>query len=62
MGFLQAKTLLQGIFPTQDLTQVSRIAGKFFAVWATREALIYHILFQNPVSSSDLCPELYTHI
>ena len=30
--------LLQGIFPTQDWTQVSRIAGGFFTVWATREA------------------------
>ena len=31
--------LLQGIFPTQGLTQVSCIAGGFFTVWATREAL-----------------------
>ena len=45
-GILQARTrvgslsLLQGIFPTQDWTQVSRIAGRFFTSWATREALI----------------------
>ena len=31
-------SLLQGIFPTQGLTQVSRIAGGFFTSWATREA------------------------
>ena len=31
--------LLQGIFPTQDQTQVSRIAGRFFTKWDTREAL-----------------------
>ena len=31
--------LLQGIFPTQDRTQVSHIAGGFFTLWATRVAL-----------------------
>ena len=31
--------LLQGICPTQDQTQVSDIAGIFFTIWATREAL-----------------------
>ena len=30
--------LLQGIFPTQGLTWVSCIAGRFFTDWATREA------------------------
>ena len=30
-------SLLQ-IFPTQDQTQVSHIAGGFFTSWATREA------------------------
>ena len=30
-------TLLQGIFPTQNWTQVSCIAGRFFTIWATRE-------------------------
>ena len=34
-------SLLQGIFPTQDRTQVSRIAGRFFTSWATREAQEY---------------------
>ena len=28
----------QGIFPTQDQSQVSHIAGRFFTNWATREA------------------------
>ena len=34
-------SLLQGIFLTQDQTQISCIAGRFFTIWATREALIY---------------------
>ena len=44
MGILQARTgvgchaLLQGILPTRDGTQVSRIAGGFFTSWATKEA------------------------
>ena len=29
--------LLQGIFPTQNQSQVSRIAGRFFISWATLE-------------------------
>ena len=44
-GILQARILewvatpfLQGIFPTQDQTQVSHIVGRFFTIWATREA------------------------
>ena len=34
-------SLLQGIFPTRDWTQVSRTAGSFFTSWATREAQGY---------------------
>ena len=34
-------SLLQGIFPTRDRTQVSRTAGRFFTSWATREAQEY---------------------
>ena len=30
-------SLLRGIFPTQDWTQVLCIAGRFFTSWATRE-------------------------
>ena len=33
--------LLQGIFPTQDQTQIFHIAGGFFTVWATGEAQRY---------------------
>ena len=31
-------SLLQGIFPTQGLTQVSHIAGGFFTSWATSKS------------------------
>ena len=34
-------SLLQGIFPPRDGTWVSRIAGKCFTLWATREAHRY---------------------
>ena len=33
-------SLLQGIFPPRDRTQVSHIAGGFFTSWATREAQV----------------------
>ena len=33
--------LLQGIFPTQDRTRVSCIAGRFFTSWATSIFLVY---------------------
>ena len=33
-------SLLQEIFPTQDWTQVSHIAGELFTSWPAREALI----------------------
>ena len=36
-------SLLQGIFPTPDQTWVPCIAGRFFAMWATREALVLYI-------------------
>ena len=39
-----SRSLLQGIFPTQGWTQVSRIAGGFFTSWATREALENNIM------------------
>ena len=48
--------LLQEIFPTQgwnsglphcDRTQVSHIAGGFFTIWATREALFIHCIYQH---------------
>ena len=33
--------LLQGLFPTQDQTQISCIGGGFFTIWATKEAKEY---------------------
>ena len=51
MGILQA-TILElvarhkGIFPTQDQTQASLIAGRFFTIWAIREALQANREFQ----------------
>ena len=49
-------SLLQGIFPTQELTRVSCIAGGFFISWATREAqhrtynrCLIHIFFESYV-------------
>ena len=36
-----SRSLLQGIFPTQDQTQVSYIAGRLLTSWATREAQEY---------------------
>ena len=38
---LDCCSLLQGIFPTQDPTQVSCIAGGFFTSWVTRETQQY---------------------
>ena len=47
-GFLQARILESVAFPfsrgssqPRDQTQVSRIAGRFFISWATREAQEY---------------------
>ena len=37
-------SLLQGIFPTRDQTQVSHIAGRLFTIWATREVQIYSLI------------------
>ena len=39
--------LLQGIFPTQNQTQVSCLAGGFFTVWATREAQLSIDKYKN---------------
>ena len=51
-------SLLQGIFPTQDWTQVSGIASGFFTSWATREAHSW-IIFHN--WSEMLAHKLKTH-
>ena len=41
-------TFLQGIFPTQELNQVSCMAGGFFISWATREALLIYKILKFP--------------
>ena len=50
--------LLQGIFPTQDGTWVSRIAGRFFTIWATREALKHWTIRETPKSIDWLMPQI----
>ena len=45
-------SLLQGIFPTRDRTQVSLIAGRFFSIWATRET---RSTCHDPFLIRDLC-------
>ena len=45
--------LLQGIFPTQGQTQISRIAREFFTIWATREALSTHYLLPKHAKQSE---------
>ena len=57
-GILQARILewvaisfSRGSSPPKDQTRVSHIAGRFFTIWATREAiyvLIYGICFSLP--------------
>ena len=49
--------LLQGISQPRDRTQVSCIAGKFFTIWATREALRLHER-THPPSSFILFPRI----
>ena len=44
----QPHFLLQEIFPTQDWTRVSYVAGRFFTVWATKPFL-KNELPQNPI-------------
>ena len=53
LGILQARILECGAFPfprgssqPRDWTQISRIAGRFFTSWATREALFLKSRFQ----------------
>ena len=44
--------LLQGIIPNQDQPPVSRIAGRFFTFWATREALVKWLICSNSLDSA----------
>ena len=48
----------QGISPTQELNQVSHIAGEFFTSWATREApsLSNMLLIQLSAALFTVCP------
>ena len=46
-------SLLQGIFPTQDWTQVSRIIGGFFTSWTTRIFLSQLLTVGSPRSNQD---------
>ena len=48
-------SLLQGIFTTRDQTQISRIAGRFFTSWITREA-VYFLIELNLISDIGLLP------
>ena len=59
--------LLQGIFQPRNRTRVSRIAGRGFTVWATREALssiwiiffyLKEILFCSKLNLRDPCLSL----
>ena len=64
-------SLLQGIFPTWGRTQVSRIAGRFFTSWATREAhnsgkssvnlshCCYNSLFKSQLRLYSLCEDFW---
>ena len=54
-GILQARILGWVPIPffresswPRDQTQVSHISGRFFTIWATREALTFYITFQFP--------------
>ena len=47
--------LLQGIFPLMDQIWVSCIAGRFFTVWATREA--HNFLFLTIIFSFERVPK-----
>ena len=40
-------SLLQGIFPTRDGTQVSCIAGRHFTIWATRRSPEFIYIFRK---------------
>ena len=61
MGILQARILEWVVMPSSRgssqpryQTQVSRIAGRFFTIWATREAKEYLSGYPSP-SPGDLC-------
>ena len=55
-------SLLQGIFPTQDGTQVSWITGGFFTIWAPREVQEYWSGLAYPFSRGSSQPRNRTRI
>jgi len=72
MGILQARILEWVAMPSsrgssqpRDQTQVSHIAGRFFTVWATREAFVSMLLSIHPTPSFPYCAHkfvLYVYI
>ena len=64
-GILQARILewvaipfSSGSSQPRDWTQVSHIAGGFFTIWATREALSYQYQGQPRIFTMSLNPHL----
>ena len=57
-GILQARTVedpfSRGSSQPRDQTRVSHMAGRFFTIWAAREALILQLLFSHWVMSHSL--------
>ena len=51
-------SLLQGILKTRNWSRLSKITGRFFTSWATREAplfLLFSFLSYTPLTSFHLC-------
>ena len=68
MGILQARILQwvamtssRASSPPSDQTQVSRIAGRFFTIWTTAEALS-HIWKKVKEKATQSCPPLCDHM
>ena len=67
-GIIQARILewvafpfSRGSSPPRDRIQVSRIAGRFFTSWATREAQNLSVQFSHSVMSNSLWPHGLQH-
>ena len=64
-------SLLQGIFLTRDQTWISHTAGRFFTIWATREAQDYHMtqkfhtwvyIWKDNNNNSNLCRYMHLNV
>ena len=55
-----ANPFSSGSSQPRDQTQVSCIAGRFFTVWATREALIITVKRPNNLAANRLCDILWS--